>query len=583
VAEGEVRAFESELELTIELLEAQPVTPGSSSYPLPLLKRIGQLVPRTFPTFVLESSYLRAEFVPALGGRLLKLRDRRLGVELLHGDGPLTATEDPRLGARLDAGLQFSVSPGLTSLGPVQAQLDLEGGEIWFGELDPHGRRLSHHVRVTLSPDRAALVYEVRLLNRGFAPLDLQPHFQWPTEHFWKSGAQNKFWIGESLIARGLDASWSGVTSNSAPHHLVRLPIASTLHGRVSESFSVEFLPGAGLGEVVAVSESVAVGFDQEALLVSAFEVVPQAKLILLNADGRTLETVANLLPERPLRFPFAEIGGAPQGLVIRDAAGLEILQFHNHGQAILHVEDGLLGQLSVDSPAQTLDISELSLAQLELLQHHLQYRHLVAAKRSQLAFQRGDFAEAGLRAEQELLYNGDDTLAWIEKAVAARLDVSDSELEIADNGELANAHFLAPLEPLLRAEAFFRMPTVEGVGPSHFLEPLRSFHDEMVEIACFLLERGLFVDAGRWLDEALRLAPCPMAAYLMAYCYKVASRMDIQAAELVGRAAAMPESGPYPWRPIEVQALKTLVEAFSGDPRLRLFLEMAMQSQTPA
>jgi len=81
--------YEDALELEIGLIEATTLEPNADeaqrrSYPYPLLRPVpGRMVPRTLPTVVLENQYLKATFVPALGGRLLRLFDKGLNLEVL--------------------------------------------------------------------------------------------------------------------------------------------------------------------------------------------------------------------------------------------------------------------------------------------------------------------------------------------------------------------------------------------------------------------------------------------------------------------------------------------------------------------
>ena len=96
-------------------------------------------------------------------------------------------------------------------------------------------------------------------------------------------------------------------------------------------------------------------------------------------------------------------------------------------------------------------------------------------------------------------MYNADDPLLWWGKAVALRLAGEDNEQE------LLNAHFLAPLEPALRAESFLSQPINPDGAPSPLLASLAENPEEFIEVACLLIDCGLFDQASRWIDEALR------------------------------------------------------------------------------
>src|SRR5689334_12931465 len=66
--------YEDSIEFEIGLLEAVIPTTREGfgdSYPYPPLKPLNRVEKRTFRTVVLENAYLRATFVPDLGGRML--------------------------------------------------------------------------------------------------------------------------------------------------------------------------------------------------------------------------------------------------------------------------------------------------------------------------------------------------------------------------------------------------------------------------------------------------------------------------------------------------------------------------------
>ncbi len=425
--------------------------------------------------FVLESAWLRAEFSPDLGGRLARLFDPRLGLELLP-----------------DPGLAFTWDGSSLAEGPTPVRLEEEAAEVWSFFLVG---KLGIHIRASLVPDRAALRLEARVTNRGLASIRVQPGFIWP-----KSAA---------LAA----LSGSGFRF-SAPE-----PLA----GRVTETFAIELVPVGGIGEVRAVSQAAALGFSDDGIAVSAFREIPEAKLFVLTASGQTLEAPADLRPEIVQRFKFEELGGEPSGFAVRDANGAEVLRYPTPA----------LEEINISWEASELDVSEATEKDLAAIEHRVEVRHLAAARRTQLAFARGDFANASLFAEQELLYNGDDALGWIEKAIAGRQAAADDPGE--DGGELENAHFLAPLEPLLRAEAYLRS-SVEAYG---LLSELVAFPELGIEVVSFYLERGLNPDASRLLGGLWELAPSARVAYLRAHV-ALQAEFEADAAEWMVRASRL-------------------------------------------
>ena len=99
-----------------------------------------------------------------------------------------------------------------------------------------------------------------------------------------------------------------------------------------------------------------------------------------------------------------------------------------------------------------------------------------------------GEFSRAEERLEEALLFNGDDPLAWWLKG-AIRRHLGSLE----EGPELPNAHYLAPMEPVLRAEALFTQPEGESSEPNALILPLADHPDLLAECALRLLEAGLF------------------------------------------------------------------------------------------
>jgi tetratricopeptide (TPR) repeat protein len=182
-----------------------------------------------------------------------------------------------------------------------------------------------------------------------------------------------------------------------------------------------------------------------------------------------------------------------------------------------------------------------------------------------------GRYHDAHRDIEQALLFDAEDHLAWWSQAVLARLMGSDEE----EAGVLLNAHYLAPLEPALRAESFLSQSAMMGKEPSSILRPLAESPEQFVEVACLLLDMGLYDQATRWIDEALRHGDLAMLRYLQAFAYLSASRMSVDAAEQVAAAGRLPFGPPLPWRDIEGVALRFLRDRFSADSTLASYLEL--------
>lgn len=200
---------------------------------------------------------------------------------------------------------------------------------------------------------------------------------------------------------------------------------------------------------------------------------------------------------------------------------------------------------------------------------------HLRAAGR--LA-QRGDYRAALDDVDSALATLGDDPLTWWQRAVLARL-VGERDDE---SPELAAAHALSPLEPVLRAEAFLSIPQTHGKEPSTVMKPLAGDPDALHECVHLYIEAGFLSDASRLIDEALRHGEHPLLRYMHAWILMKHTRMEMEAATEVSRAAKSPLQPPFPWRPLEVQAVEELHARFPKGERLKSLVELLKKRNGP-
>jgi hypothetical protein len=147
-------------------------------------------------------------------------------------------------------------------------------------------------------------------------------------------------------------------------------------------------------------------------------------------------------------------------------------------------------------------------------------------------------------------------------------VDITDE----AAGASLSNAHYLAPLEPLLRAEAFLNQSPEMGPEPSPLVKPMQGRPEHLVEVAARWLETGRADQATRWIDESLRHVESPMLLYLQAYAFLRAGRMEVEIPNLLRRASAIGYQPPFPYREIELEALTALENRFPDDVLIAKF-----------
>ncbi|HWA82625.1 MAG TPA: DUF5107 domain-containing protein [Fimbriimonadaceae bacterium] len=547
--------FEETLNLEIGLLEAGPAT--ADSYPYPSLAPVGRSEPRAFRAVILENPYLRATFVPALGGRLLSLFDKRSQVEVLH-EGPLVPMPGGRRGASLPSGicLHLDGADRLTSMASVQYAAEEPDEEtpaaLWLAEAVT-GTGLSWHLHVVLPPDRAELRIEARVFNRTWEDVPYRAGLLLPVFGENRSDGTAFFTLqdgrGVGLIPeRG---GWSAGVAGGALV-LARFPEMRGLAPRQLDTWAVSIIPVSGLGHIDAISRYGALAIEGDRLRLQAVEPLRMHKIILLTRSGQTMEAPLLAFPEEIVEMSLPE---PVDGVALLDA----------HKDELLRWEGEWLEIGRETPPAAPCLRPSLRSEDLEDATFDVATRHAAHALLGNRALAAGDLAEAEYRYEQALLYNAEDHLTWWMKAIAKR----EGGHEGGEVAEMLNAHYLAPLDPILRAESFFRQPRPAGKEPAVLLRPMDEHPENYVEVAALLVEAQLFELAGRWIDEALRHLDLPMLRYLLAYAHIKATGMDFEAAEQVAVAGRMPLAPPFPWRQTEIEAIFRLAERFPGDGRL--------------
>jgi hypothetical protein len=178
-----------------------------------------------------------------------------------------------------------------------------------------------------------------------------------------------------------------------------------------------------------------------------------------------------------------------------------------------------------------------------------------------------GDFELADHHFDQSLLYNGEDSIAWWIRAAIERLRGESAE----ESQFLLNAHFLAPLDPLLRAEGLLPQPQPN----SALIQPIASRHGDLIQVACDLIECRLYQDAAKWIEACISIEDVPMLRILRAFVVLKHAGLEFECLDDLARAAAKPLAPPYPWRQIEEEAIAELLNRFPDHERLAQLAEL--------
>jgi hypothetical protein len=124
-------------------------------------------------------------------------------------------------------------------------------------------------------------------------------------------------------------------------------------------------------------------------------------------------------------------------------------------------------------------------------------------------------------------------------------------------------------------------MPQTHSKEPSAVLKGFSP--DDFHETVHLLIEAGLYQEATRLMDEAQRHQEHPLLRYMHAWCLMQTTRMEVEASFELQKAGKAPIEPPFPWRPLEVRAVRELAERFSKDERLRALVGLLDKRSGPA
>ncbi len=203
-------------------------------------------------------------------------------------------------------------------------------------------------------------------------------------------------------------------------------------------------------------------------------------------------------------------------------------------------------------------------------LRRSAEYRALAFYLLAMCALRRRDLARADDLLAECLLYNAAHIKAWMMRAAVLRLR---GEVEEAAQVRL-QVHLLAPLEPLLRTEAYLGTPESPEADAVNLLKPLTMQAWGFEEVACDYLNAGCATDAIRILEACarLRLPEQAITHYLLALAYSQKGLLA-QVAEHALLAARSEQRYLFPWRLEDYHALQKVLVVKPNDTLARYAL----------
>jgi len=587
-----VQIVESVWDVESEALETVPFdtsSPKNSPYPLPGLKRTGRFAPASFRIISLENDYLKVVLSPDLGGRILHIHDKRTDIDTMPFPARIEPSSGSNRGVFWSHGIQFIVGDvhRPNSMGPVDFLVREDVGAVVLHEIVV-GSNLGWHACVSLPEDMARVSVEVRTHNNSPIPAKclsgLIANFGFPGGGAKESVIENGTVVySETQDAGALFEFKNGAIATARSgvdgHALHRFSdVSHHLGPNEIDSWKIDIVPYSGLARLDFAHRDAGVCIEQQIRIQSARELAGN-KLFVLDPNGGTLEAEVSL---SPLKMFVAEMGFQPRGLVLKTAEGSEI--FRAEG-TMLEIEPGghdfvsatidcTMNELVAAARGQRPGSAEQAFyeaRQSSIYGVPMMLKSAAHTSNAIASMRCGDFQQATESLDSALLTNSEDHYLWWLKVVCAR----HSGVEDTDQTSLLNAHYLAPLEPALRAESFLAMPSDAHESAALILKPLAANPDSILDVLCKFIACGLYIDAARIMDVAHGVNGVPLVRYLHAWCHLQSTNLEAEAAHHVQIASPQPLAPPFPWRTIEVQATIGLSQRFPGDSRLKTLAEL--------
>lgn len=499
----------------------------------------------------LENPYLRVAVCPQLGGRILAIQDLRTGVDILKVPDRFNLVGGGVRGVRGDFGIEFLAgaerrnSLGAVDFRVIEAASETSKAAIMLFEMDAE---LSWHGVVTLPPDRAVIIVEQKIQNRS-----------------WYSNVSRSGLVIHETDAGGIHVEDEDLSLGWRDEgEYATMPKVGRLGGRRIDEWRIELVPYSGIGEYRCGNHAVSVGESGDALHLQSHSETAGYR-VFLQIDGQTLESNINQKVGAMVSTSLRDLPGTIEAIALRDEVGKVVGQWPTPPI----VEKRRLFEFPHDAFDLMLDqMDEMGKAiertmGMEALTRELQAIGFVRTQQ---------WEKADEAMEKFLAYHADDGLGWWLKASIKRERGRERDDE---DRELPNAHFLMPLEPLLKAEAFLNTPIAEGRELNLLLAPIAD--DPGIAAAVVEMYHRCWLRQGmaRLCEELLRHRENAMIRYFLADAYLNNPRLEASAAEHVFAVDDLPIEPPLPVRIGDIRVIERLAKKFPESARLNQLVRL--------
>jgi hypothetical protein len=493
----------------------------------------------------LENPFIRVAVCPQLGGRIVAIHDLRTGIDILKVPDRLNLVEGGIRGVIGNFGIEFLAGAGRrNSLGAVDFRVIEAGSEtskaaVMLFEIDGE---LSWHGVVTLPPDRAVIILEQKIQNRSWH------------SNISRSGIEiHEIDNGDIHVADDdLNLTWQH------DGEYATMPAVGRLGGRRIDEWRVELAPSTGIGDYRCGDAAISVGMSADSLHIQSHSETSGYK-IFLQVSGQTLESTINQTVGVTTSTLLSDLPGTIEAIALRDGSGQVVAQWP--AQLLIEKES------KFQFPYNDIDLLVDRMADLENdLQRTMGMEALTRELQAVGYVRTQQWDKADEAMERFLAFHGEDGLGWWLKASIKR----ERGRERSDEDrELPNAHYLMPLEPLLKAEAFLNTSVAEGREPNPLLKPLADDPGVAATVVEMYHRCWLRQGMARLCEELLRHRENAMVRYFLADAYLNNPMHAAAAAEHIFAVEKLDIEPPLPYRQGDVRVIERLANRFPDSERL--------------